>query len=745
MPMSVVKKQQQLSLRELYQMNWFLGAGMALLACWPAFSLEFNVMPHVLAAVILIGVSIIRPQIPAFVPKPVWQAIPFLLVILLAVDLRFSPEPVPALIRLNVLLVLFRCLAFRRKREDLQLIVLCLFLLIIAGVSTVALAFIVQIVAFTAIAMVFLFNITLMENSRETLVPKEIWRDFTWHRFLAKIWSRGNVGSCVVAGLTFGSVIVCSILLFLLIPRFDLNNPIPFLGMNRASETGFSESISFGDVTDIKNNDSVALRVEVAAGADVPQDPYWRMLVLDEYVGGGFQVSRAVMHNHRGANKVREVDRRDSLIDSPVRPEAENLWTFYLEGGVARYMPLTGIFDNIRFQDTQDLVYMPPSRVLGGTRVNSSMLVYRVRNMEVNGVFPDPEFGKYNLEYDFYPELDPRYAFEYMNYPDTTVALPPREEDRAYLKSLVEEIGQGEALTVAEFAARATRYIQERHSYSMSYSIPPGDNDHVVRWLQSGEPGHCEVFAGSLLLICRAAGIPARIVTGFRGGTWNGYENYFMVRNSDAHAWVELFDGKDSWLRFDPTPGGSSVGSPEEGGDERMADLFVDSSFGAYMDSLRILWYRRIVSFDQESQFELWNMIQETYGRIELKEWLAEAGEAISAWWKEPWSVSRLIDLLWLLGVGGLLALLVTFCLREDRMFLFSRNGKLSDPVRRKAGRQLQRLENLCSANELEEPQRDVFEQIQLDLQKLRYGPPKERSRRREILKQARRFARSLR
>ena len=109
-------------------------------------------------------------------------------------------------------------------------------------------------------------------------------------------------------------------------------------------------------------------------------------------------------------------------------------------------------------------------------------------------------------------------------------------------------------------------------------------------------PGHCELFAGAFTLLARTAGIPTRIVTGFRGGTWSGFEDYYMVRNRDAHAWCEIFDGRDAWLRVDPTPGGGLVGA----GNDSLGTPLIDRSWVAYLDSLRIVWYRRIVNFDRE-------------------------------------------------------------------------------------------------------------------------------------------------
>jgi hypothetical protein len=732
------RKRQQLNLRELFQVNWFLGAGLALLSLWPVFYVDFPVVPHIWLALALISLSAIRPQVTGWLPKQAWYVLPFGLVALLGLDLYFSAETVPALVRLNVLLVLYRTLSFRRKREDLQLIVLCLFLVIIAGVQTVAMAFVIQVLLFTALAMAFLFNITLMENSRDSIVPKGIWNGFTWVSFLRKLASRCNGSFLVVAFLSFVSVVLISALLFLMIPRVDFNAAIPFLGMQRSSQTGFSERISFGDVTSIRNNDRVALRVEVDSADMIPVEPYWRMVVLDEYSDGEFRLSQAIQNNARGSEKVTRLSFDSPLVGEAEAPSERNRWTFYLEGGVARYLPLTGRFQQVRLQEARDLAFLKPTHVVGIARANAGLLVYQVDNMEFSGVFKDSAFGMpgHDLHSDWHPEMSLFPGMRRTTYPDTTMALP-HESDVSYLNGLVEIIGGGEALTAHEFASRATTYLQRRHSYSMTYSLPSTPEDHVVRWLKQGTPGHCEVFAGALILLCRAAGIPARAVTGFRGGSWNGFENYFMVRNSDAHAWVEIFDGAGQWLRFDPTPGGSSAGDAG-GAVAEVGSVMADSSFSAYIDSLRIVWYRRIVSFDQGSQVELWSMIQEGYGRISIVEWTKSIRETLSYWWQLPWDWDRLMILL-RVALGAVVFMgLIAFCMGRDRLAVLTFKRVKTDKVRRKAGRHLSRMRALQPARY------DVtgFNDLVGHLERLRFGRPGPNEGWQEILKQARQAAR---
>jgi protein-glutamine gamma-glutamyltransferase len=730
-----VRKRQQLNLRELFQLNWFLGSGLGLLSLWPVFYVDFPVVPHIWLALALISLCAIRPQVIGWLPKQAWYVIPFGLVALLVLDFYFTAETVPALVRLNILLVLYRCLSFRRKREDLQLIVLCLFLVIIAGVRTVAMSFVIQVLLFTALAMAFLFNITLMENSRDSIVAKGIWDNFTWSAFLRKLLSRCDMSFLVVAALSFVSVVVISALLFLMIPRVDFNAALPFLGLQRSSQTGFSERISFGDVTSIRNNDRVALRVEVDSEGIIPVEPYWRMVVLDEYSDGEFRLSQAIQNNSRASEKLTRISFDSLLIGQSEAPAERNRWTFYLEGGVARYLPLTGRFQLIRLQESRELAFLRPIHVLGTSRVNAGLLVYQVENMEFSGVFQDPTFGVegYDLHSDWHPEMNFFPSVRRTIYPDTTMALPNRESDVAYLEELVELIGGGEALTAPEFATRATAYLQRRHSYSMTYALPETPEDHVVRWMKLGSPGHCEVFAGALILLCRTAGIPARAVTGFRGGTWNGFENYFMVRNSDAHAWVEIFDGAGNWLRFDPTPGGSSAVT-STGVVADVGSVMADSSFSAYVDSLRIVWYRRIVSFDQGSQIELWSMIQEGYGRISIMEWTRSIQKTLYYWWQLPWDWERLLIVVRLLIGALVFLLLIAFCVGRDRLSWLKFKRVKTDKVRRKAGRHLSQMRML------QPPQYDVdgFNYLVARLERLRFGPPGRDEGWQVVLRQAR-------
>jgi hypothetical protein len=107
-----------------------------------------------------------------------------------------------------------------------------------------------------------------------------------------------------------------------------------------------------------------------------------------------------------------------------------------------------------------------------------------------------------------------------------------------------------------------------------SYTLAPAPlgRDAVDDFLFNTREGFCEHYASSFTVLMRAAGIPARVVTGYQGGYWNPLGDYLLVRQSDAHAWSEVWLEGRGWVRADPTgavrPERVSLGAAAAAGDE---------------------------------------------------------------------------------------------------------------------------------------------------------------------------------
>ena len=134
-------------------------------------------------------------------------------------------------------------------------------------------------------------------------------------------------------------------------------------------------------------------------------------------------------------------------------------------------------------------------------------------------------------------------------------------------------------------------------SYSLSAAITDTSIDPVEDFYVNRKSGHCEYFASAMALMLRAAGVPSRLVSGFKGGERSSYSGAFVVEERHDHAWVEAMAG-NIWKPFDPTPGDARAASVKEIGDDR--------SIAAEMRTLVTgLWHQRIVRISLNEQRRL--------------------------------------------------------------------------------------------------------------------------------------------
>jgi transglutaminase-like putative cysteine protease len=711
------KKRPQLSLDELHQLKWLLGGGLTLLAVWTVFYMDLGGWSLMAITTLAAGACVRWPTLPARVPALAHTlAFPVIVAVFLG-DLWLNAEVLPAIVRLDMLLLLYRGISYRQRRDDLQVVVMGLFLIVVAGVLTVSLMFALQILLYTGCALGFLLVITLVDagetGQRPTLpadgVPPWAARA-DWRRLVRRLREVADWRVLALGGGVFAGVVGLSALLFLAIPRFQLENSL-FLErfVVKKARTGFTDSIKFGEVSEIQQDTGVALSVDVSDRTKVPAEPYWRMVVLDQYDHGTFKLSPELrLMSFRG-------ERSGGVAHGAARPQlgAVASWTFYLESGVSRYLPLTGAFELLRFREPQNFVSGTALGIVALRDYPVTMTAYRVDGLDTTGALSDPDFAKRWRARD--SRMPVRAALQNR--------LMVNAADATRLRQAADQIAAGNpALAAGEFARRAGEWLRKNHPYSLSPTIPAGEGDPLVRWAVSREAGHCELFAGSLVLLARAAGFPARVVTGFRGGTWNGYSNNLTIRNSDAHAWAEVFDdASGAWLRADALASGATARSGEAQGEAALAAQS-DRSWTARFESLRVFWYRRIVNFDQRSQVETLRTMKDATqnaGR-RLRAAMDDAVASVKGWLTAPWDRRRVAKVLGaILGLAGLAWAGWRFRF-SILNFRFRRVGRHEDPVRREAGRWLARLRGV-GGDEWRVAGEEWAGAI-ADLQRLRFG-----------------------
>jgi transglutaminase-like putative cysteine protease len=362
-----------------------------------------------------------------------------------------------------------------------------------------------------------------------------------------------------------------ALLLFVLFPR--LATPLWGLPSDYGAQSGLSDSMRPGQIIELTLSDAVACRVEFEDAPPTPRERYWRGPVFSRFDGNTWTPGAAG-------------------LPGTVAPLAGRTTTY----------TVTLESNNRRSLFALDMPASLPALSSGSG--NTSFTPRITSDQQILSVAPIGQSLRYTQK-----------SVLRSTYPSTT-----RTDARANLG-----LGEGNRRTI-EFARelRATQpddqsYVRalltkfNKESYFYTLAPPLYERDPVDEFLFEGRRGFCEHYASAFVLLLRAAGIPARVVTGYQGGRMNG--DYMIVRQSDAHAWAEaLIDGQ--WQRLDPTAavapsrvevgvgGALGVGEPLP---------FLARLDGSWLTGVRLAWdafnydwRRNIVGFNRDRQRLLW-------------------------------------------------------------------------------------------------------------------------------------------
>jgi hypothetical protein len=176
------------------------------------------------------------------------------------------------------------------------------------------------------------------------------------------------------------------------------------------------------------------------------------------------------------------------------------------------------------------------------------------------------------------PYEDKTHLTSYLQFPQEATSV----------RMLTENITSG-AIDTEEKAIRIKDYLMDNFAYSLETEEPDDGSSVIEHFLFSSRKGYCEHFATAMTLMLRSSGIPARIVTGYASSRKNEYGNYYIIRQSDAHSWVEAFI-KERWRRFDPTPS---------------LTYSAGLSLTQFLDVLNLNWYRYVIGFSAYDQIRI--------------------------------------------------------------------------------------------------------------------------------------------
>ncbi|MDP1593690.1 MAG: DUF3488 and transglutaminase-like domain-containing protein [Gallionella sp.] len=365
-----------------------------------------------------------------------------------------------------------------------------------------------------------------------------------------------------VAAVLLLQAIPLTLILFILFPRVP--GPLWGLPQDAFARSGLDDTMSPGSVGRLALSDAVAFRVSYQGKPPPRSRMYWRGPVLWDFDGHNWTPGRAT----QGIAPQFSATGRATAYSVTLEPHNKR-WLFAL--------------------DMPDSISVPARLTDDFQLLNSEPVNERLRYE-----------ARSRLDYHANLQESPSQL-------QRALQLPPTLNPRARQLATSWRADDDQAIV-----RRALGYFNEQNFY---YTLEPptlGRNS-TDDFLFITRRGFCEHYASAFVFLMRAAGIPARVVTGYQGGEYNAYGNYHIVRQSDAHAWAEVWLTGQGWVRIDPT----AAIAPERV-ERGLSAALTDNTALPFMsrnpplwlrdlrlnwDALANQWNQRVLGYDSERQF----------------------------------------------------------------------------------------------------------------------------------------------
>jgi protein-glutamine gamma-glutamyltransferase len=344
--------------------------------------------------------------------------------------------------------------------------------------------------------------------------------------------------------------------------------------------SGLSDSMTPGNISKLIQSEATAFRVQFAGDIPPYSALYWRGPVLWRFDGQTWRVPEYTITGSLDYSRVS----RPVRYAVTVEPHGKH-WLFALD------VPTS----------------LPP-----GSSIRHDLEIRSVRPVDTR------------IRYEITSALDYRFG---ERLPANFRALALSFDERRNRRTVA--LGRqwaAESANPTEIVNKALQYFNRQFTYTLE---PPllTSNHPYDEFLFETKRGFCEHYAGSFALLMRAAGVPSRVVTGYQGGEINPLNRELLVRQADAHAWVEIWLEGRGWVRLDPT----SVVSPDriDGGINAalgpigvIPALIAADRFGV-LANMRFAW---------DALNSQWNQWVLGYNVDRQRQFLASLGMEIADW-----------------------------------------------------------------------------------------------------------------
>ncbi len=369
--------------------------------------------------------------------------------------------------------------------------------------------------------------------------------------------------------------------------------------------TGFSDSVNLGEIGNLLQNDQIVMRARIDKTDEQNLGAlHWRGVALDT-----FDNKRWSKSNKNFRESFVKLERGFFLIDYPQANAASTIQTIYLEPidtpvlfALSRPLAIEGSFQSELYKDSEGAITFQ--------RGNSERISYKVnsdRSLPAASLLKSDN-GDYEPEAKRYLQLPDQFDERIAALAAQTTAKQTNRYDKA---------------------RAIENYLQTEFGYTLEMKAK-GD-EPLADFLFNVREGHCEYFATAMAIMLRTQGIATRIVNGFQRGEYNETANVFVVKQKDAHSWVEVyFPRENAWVPFDPTPSAGRF-------DDSTAASGIFGKFNSYLVALETFWIQYFVSYDNQEQKSLMRSVKNSFAEYQAKTsvWLNDMQYRLSDWWRE--------------------------------------------------------------------------------------------------------------
>jgi transglutaminase-like putative cysteine protease len=470
-----------------------------------------------------------------------------------------------ATVHLVLFVMVVRLFSAQRDRDHYFLFIISFLMVLAAAVLTVDSTFLAAFGVFLGMAIVTCILMEMKHASTRAAFQSASPAGRMAHRRMA--FSIASIVPALVLLIFLGGATI-----FFLLPRISVG----YLGTFSSGSdltTGFSDHVELGSIGRIQQSGAVVMHIRIDGDKNGSFDLKWGGITLNLFDG------RTWLDSHGKYTAPRLPDGRFEL-----RPHSERIEPLASPntGQSIHYRILMEpIGANVFFLAPTPETLRGNYRLVAeddGGAVFDADAEHAITQYEATSTTGSPNEAQLRETPGLYPR---KILLDYLQLP----SLDPRIPELARQITAQKDNNYDRAIAIEN-------YLRTHFGYTLQLSrTPPADP--LAEFLFVRKQGHCEYFASSMAIMLRTLRIPSRVVNGFRTGEFNDLTSQYVVRESDAHSWVESYFPGYGWVSFDPTPAnaaGSRIGW---------------SRAMLYMDALASFWREWVISYDATHQHSL--------------------------------------------------------------------------------------------------------------------------------------------